>query len=129
MLQACDSRIHDAQFSQSRSLARLNVRISPCRSNLVCILTAALCLSGLAHENKDRLKSMVVESDAYKLWSRSIAIRSSAYSGRAMAIKICAKSGQMRQSRDSIASEAHVVEFANERAQAGFDVAKTLAVG
>ena len=41
----------------------------PCRSSKVCILTAALCFRNLAQGNRDRQRSMVVESNAYKLCS------------------------------------------------------------
>lgn len=47
---------------------------------------------------------MVVESNAYKLASKSIPIGSPAYSGRAMEIRTCAKSAKILQSRDSLAS-------------------------
>src|SRR5437870_5549308 len=82
----------------------INVGILPRRSNSVCILTAPLCLRNLAHGNIERHRSMVVESNAYKLASKSIPIGSPAYSGRAMAIKTCPKSAKILQSRDSLAS-------------------------
>ena len=71
---------------------RMNVGILPCRSSSVCIFTAAFCLRNLAHGNSDRQRSIVVESRAYRVWSKSTPIGSWAYNGRAMPIKTCAKS-------------------------------------
>src|SRR5215469_3897828 len=41
---------------------RINVGMLPCRSSIVCILTAALCARNLAQRNRERQRSMVVES-------------------------------------------------------------------
>src|SRR5713226_3344872 len=104
---------------------RMKVGILPCRSSRVCILTAALCFRNFAHGNNAKHKSMVVESNAYRLWSRSTPIGSLAQRGRAMRIKTCAKSAKIRQSRESLASasverdtfalETHVVQLRAHR--------------
>jgi len=67
-------------------------------------LDGGLAPTKLRHGNSDRHRSMVVESRAYRLCSRSTPIGSRAYSGRAMAIKTCAKSAKILQSCDSFAS-------------------------
>ena len=51
---------------------RMNVGILPCRSSSVCIFTAAFCLRNLAHGNSDRQRSIVVESRAYRVWSKDV---------------------------------------------------------
>src|SRR6516225_9250977 len=48
------------------SVMPINVGMLPCRSSRVCILTAVLCFLNLAHGNRERHKSMVVESNAYQ---------------------------------------------------------------
>src|ERR1035437_7315435 len=55
---------------------RINVGILPCRSSSVCIFTAPLCWRNFAHGNRERQRSMVVESSAYRLCSRSTPIAS-----------------------------------------------------
>jgi hypothetical protein len=37
----------------------------------VCLWTAAWCFRKWAHENRERHQAMVVESNAYRLWSSS----------------------------------------------------------
>src|SRR5207253_9125243 len=59
--------VQDIYVVHSTSVMRINVGILPRRSNKVCILTAALYLRNFAHGNKARHKSMVVESNAYRV--------------------------------------------------------------
>src|SRR5713226_1412566 len=120
-------------------VTRINVGMLPCRSSKVCILTAALRRRNFAHGNSDRHRSMVVESRAYRLCSRSTPIGSRACSGRAMPINTCAKSAKILQSCDSFASasvervhlaaETQVVQLALHRTQTGLDVAQTFPIG
>jgi len=67
-------------------------------------LDGRLAPAKLRHGNNDRQRSMVVESRAYRLCSRSTPIGSRACSGRAMPINTCAKSAKILQSCDSFAS-------------------------
>src|ERR1017187_1304506 len=80
-------------------VTRTNVGMLPCRSSRVCILTAALRRRNRAQGNSARHRSMVVESRAYRLCSRSTPIGSRTYSWRAVAISRCAKSAKMRQTQ------------------------------
>jgi hypothetical protein len=62
------------------------------KSGSVRILTAALVERKCAHGNNDKHKSMVVDSDAQTVLSRSAGRLSPVYSRRARAISRCANS-------------------------------------
>ncbi len=74
------------------SVLLMNVGMLPCRSSRACILTALLRLRKLADGNSVRHRSMVVESSAYKLWSRSTPMGSGVYSGRAVRMSAAGRS-------------------------------------
>src|ERR1039457_4225061 len=94
------------------SVMPINVGILPCKSSRVCSLMAALCRRKRAHGNSERHRSMVVESNAYRLASKSMPIGSPADNGRAR----------------HLASKSHVVEFAADRVETRFDVTQAFAV-
>jgi hypothetical protein len=62
----------------------MNVGIGPRRSSNVCSLIAAFLARKRAHGNTDKQRSMVVESKANTVLSRSNPSDSLAYIGRAM---------------------------------------------
>src|ERR1039458_10187166 len=102
------------------SVTRINVGMLPRRSSSVCSLIAAFRRRNRAHGNSARHRSMVVESRAYRLCSRSTPIDSRAYSPRAVAISRWAKSAKILQSRDSLTSAiAAIVQFARNSRRAG----------
>ena len=88
--------------------------MAPRRSSSVCSLMAALVERNGAQSNKLRHRSIVLESSAYTVLSRSTPSESPAYSLRARRISTAARSDQMRQSRDSLAS-ASVERLTAER--------------
>src|ERR1019366_5388627 len=95
---------HPDHYQHEDGETRINVGMLPGRSSSVCILTARLPRRNRAHGNSARHRSMVVESRAYRLCSRSTPMGSRTYNPRAVAISRWAKSAKMRQSRDSFAS-------------------------
>src|ERR1035441_8491007 len=123
---------------------RIKVGILPCRSSRVCIFTAALCFRNFAHGKSARHRSMVVESKAYRLWSRSTPSGSAAERGRALLIKTWANSAKMRNPGEDPsvacfvgvgqsaarhrAAKPQVIEFPGHGSEAGFDVPQALAV-
>src|ERR1035441_5796623 len=110
---------------------RIKVGILPCRSSRVCIFTAA-------HGKSARHRSMVVESKAYRLWSRSTPSGSSAKRGRAILIKTLGKLGEDapvacfvgvgQSAARHRAAKPQVIEFPGHGSEAGFDVPQALAV-
>ena len=110
----------------------------PCRSSSVCTFTAALCWRNCAQGNKRETESMVVESSAYRVWSRSTPDRIVGMKGSGDADQMLRKIsedapvvslvGIGQRGARHLAAEAHVVELAAQRTQARLDIAQTLAI-
>src|ERR1035437_1171832 len=121
------------------SVTRIKVGMLPRRSSRVCSLTAALRRRNRAQGNSVRQRSMVVESRAYRLCSRSTPMGSRTYRSACDGNQPLREVGKdtpvprfvrIRQRRAShLATESQVIQLALQRTQTSFDVAQTFPIG
>ena len=120
------------------SVMWIKVGMLPCRSSSVCILTAALCLRNLAHGNSDRHRSIVVESNAYRLCVEIHAngiLRvqrprdADQHLGEiGIDAPVVTLVGVGERGARTLPAESNVIQLAAHRAQARLDVAQAFAV-